>query len=144
MNHWVNVHDHPLPENEVVLCVSQQHWVCIGKSKPGKKNVIITTVDVLVNSIEWWHPIPQIPQKEDDEWLYNSSEWISCEKFPAPQMKDGSVSFILFDEEVGIAEAEYWGCYQSDTWSCKHYFNKPLFWRPFPILPIKVWDVLQW
>jgi hypothetical protein len=75
--------------------------------------------------------------------LYAEEEWIVCEDFKPPSYKSNSMQFILFDGIEGIAEAEYWNGYQSDTWSCKHGFNKPLFWRPFPRLPIESNGVLQ-
>lgn len=56
--------------------------------------------------------------------------------YPAASLQYNPFTFIIFDEEDGIAEAEFWGNNYGSTWSCGHRFKKPLFWRSFPKLPI--------
>lgn len=144
-----------LPENQIVIAISSfdnkhVHWICIGKvdsdfrslSEHDYRTNVKTTVGVGVHSIKWWHPIPDLPFKDEDgEWWANE-EWIPISDSLPPQRRGDPFQFIVFDEFDGIAECEYWGGFQSDTWSCKHYFSKPLFWRPFPVLPIKSYGIV--
>lgn len=144
---WKQTKDFPLPLNQIIIGYTGENgWVSIGIHLPGFiKNTIDSTMGVGVHPIKWWHPIPNLPWKGDYEEWTHAGDWIDCKDFPAPSLRDDALEFILFDEEVGIAEAEHWnGNYQSDTWSCKCYFKKPLFWCPFPILPEQNINVLQW
>lgn len=155
MNEWRHVNDELLPENQLVIAITcfddkTASWVCIGKVDPNYKHLseydyrtnIETTVGVGVHGIKWWMPIIDLPTHEDGEWLH-SNDWLECKESPPPQRRGDPFHFILFDEEKGVAEAELWGRYQSETWSCKHSFYKPLFWRPFPMLPLPSFNVLQ-
>ena len=148
---WHHITERPLPENQLIIGISsvrddgEGDWICIGMKDVRLANEhmsIMTTVGWDVHFIKWWHPTPELPVKFHDEWN-NRGIWIDCKKCPAPQKYQDAFTFILFDEDEGIAEAEFWYGYQSDTVNCKHVFNKPLFWCPFPKLPVVMWDVLQ-
>jgi len=145
---WTHIKDELPPEDQLLIGIcsfddKKVDWICIGKVDEIYKELpeidyrtnFITTVHVGVHSIKWWHPIPELPEKEDRGW-FADEDWIDIIVSQAPVRRNDPFQFIVFDEIDGIAECEYWGGYQSDTWSCKHYFKKPLFWRPFPQIPI--------
>ncbi len=157
---WKRVTEEPLPVDQLVIALeTTKHkywheeeragWLCIGTRKadadPIWNNVVHTAV-TYVTGITWWHPVPDVPVLGDDVSCYMNSGWFDCKTNPVPRGENDCFQVILFDGEVGITEAEYWGGWQTDVWSCKYGFNKPLFWRPFPRLPVEVCteSVLQW
>ncbi len=156
MTEWTHISNKLPPENEILIGISsfddkRLDWICIGSLDKAYKYDLNeldyrtnfkTTVGYGVHSIKCWHPIPKLPWEIDGEW-YHDEEWIDCKEFKPPSYRSNPITFILFDGKEGIAEAEYWGGYQSDTWSCKHGFDNPLFWRPFPRLPLESNGVLQ-
>jgi hypothetical protein len=147
---WHNIKDTPLPDGRLIIGLEEwsdgtASWLIIGDKESDDSIASHHTPWISVFGITWWHEIPELPTKEESRWCAYSDNWFDCKKYPPPSKDRSSVEFILFDEEDGITEAEYWDGYQSDTSSCKVIYHKPLFWAPFPRLPIKSnQSILQW
>lgn len=147
---WISVKDRLPPTDRIIMAITDQNWVCIGKideravSDPNTffKTALVTTVGINVPGIIYWCEIPFCPTKNGNKWLIFGN-WISCNEFSPPNYQHSSLLFVLFDGIVGIAEAYVGTGYESDTYSCKYYFKDPVCWMPFPRLPIDISGVLQ-
>lgn len=142
MSEWKLVKDHPIPKDRFVICISSFlsencDWIFVGNLWNNALDICATKYGVVVGSVMFWHELPKPPLEIGYE------DWISCLERPAPSYIDTSINFLLFDEILGVVEAEYWGRYQTDVMSCKYGYDKPLFWRPFPVLPIRSFNTLQ-
>lgn len=144
---WKKTEEFPIPIDRYVICISshlktQADWVFVGKGMPKFNDSASTRFGVPISWVIWWHELPETPEKDGEDWLY-SDEWIDCKRNPPPSFRNNSIEFLLFDEEKGIVEAEYWGGYQTDVVSCKFQYKKPVLWTPFPVLPLLSFGVLQ-
>lgn len=150
---WKLTRDNPIPDDRLVIGfnVSWQEPISVYTIIIGKKfsDDSLTHYDndlAVVYDIVYWHEIPTLPQKEDDYWVDFEGEWFDCKVFTPPYKRDHRLHFMLFDQDHGIIEAYWGGWYECDTDCMKREFKKPLFWSPFPRLPIDNFskDILQW
>jgi hypothetical protein len=115
-------------------------WIFLGKAVGENLNNYETNAGIGISyPIAWWAEAPVSPE-------ISSNDWVSCRKFPAPVGEHNLYDFILFDGLVGITESQARSQYhyRSEYWSCGYDFEKPLFWRPFPRLPLpSVSSILQ-
>lgn len=143
---WKLCKDFPPPRDRYFIAlIEDTSWLCIAKFiREDPPYIIYETPHgfICMGSPTWWHEVPERPNLE----FANQENWFSCEYSPPPSNCDSAVEFILYDEEVGTAAAEFRSdSYITDVFSCKVLFRKPLYWRPFPRLPVHYRSkVLQW
>jgi hypothetical protein len=161
MDSWVRSTDKPVPIDRGFIGITgheEVNGIFIAKFRAIhpelKVNIFQTAAGTdITYAIDWWHEIPELPHIpfyvegcEKEVNSYSHDGWFGCELSPPPRDEFASYFLILidYDKEMLVTEADYWcGGYSTDFFSCNVDFNHPLFWRPFPRLPIHSERILQ-